>query len=209
MRRATRRKVEFEIITKDDNEYIHELSHHDGPNFLNRHSRTNSPTKRHKVRQSSEVDIMSPFSPHPNGSNATQRISKRPPKIPEPTAFSFPPKAKSNPEIYTNSASKKSVRSKYSHSENIFARFSGILQRENSVKRDELVIKKPNALSMDVGKLDTAHHEFEYSDHEDSHFYSDIGRYEHDIISVGTSRFVLSGASSKLECFLVAESCLQ
>jgi len=51
--------------------------------------------------------------------------------------------------------------------------FSTFLARESSVERHGLVMKKPNAYAMDVQRLDTTHHEFEYSDHEESHFHRD------------------------------------
>eukprot|EP01083_Nonionella_stella_P083707 231517_1 len=63
-------------------------------------------------------------------------------------------------------------------SKRIMKKFSEMLTRENSAGRHELVIKKVNGLSMNTFDQDR---EFEYSDHEDSHFYSDTN-HAHDIV---------------------------
>ena len=71
-------------------------------------------------------------------------------------------------------------------SRRILKTFSGFLAREDSAERHDMVMNKPNAFAMDVKRLDTTHRDFEYSDHEESHFHRDATRDGyHDISMMG------------------------
>ena len=204
LRKATSRKVKFKAAMLDENvEFIHEFSpdavgstiHSPNPhatldptNNIYYPSRTTpkvlTPNGQHvkylpTKLPTSDLDALSPSPPMVNAQQLKSQKSFDFPGFPLTKRMTTARSSEYNdptPKSVIRSDSARSTLQKMrtQSSRRLLKTFSGLLAREDSAERHDMVMKKPNAFAMDVKKLDTTHRDFEYSDHEESHFHRDL-----------------------------------